>query len=257
MMPASSPRRRRAPAWSAATWCAKCCPISRRLAGTAERMDASVDEERANERAEPGHRQQPAARRRARLRHEVEHSAASVRHGLPRDDSARHGDGGGSARAGARRRVPLERPRRSRAAATTRSARSAACSARSRSSASASATSCSAWPAARRRSSSSSAIAARIIRCRICRRARSKSRRRTTASRSPKIRCPNFLEVTHRNLNDNTIEGSRHRDVPVLQRAVPPRSLGRPARQPLSLPQVPSTRWQAHSVTVGLPNYHN
>ena len=47
---------------------------------------------------------------------------------------------------------------------------------------------------------------------------------------------PDDLEVTHLNLNDNTIEGLRHREVPGLQRAVPPRSLRRPARQPLSLP---------------------
>ena len=32
----------------------------------------------------------------------------------------------------------------------------------------------------------------------------------------PKIRCPTFLEVTHRNLNDGTIEGLAHRDVPAF-----------------------------------------
>ena len=58
-----------------------------------------------------------------------------------------------------------------------------------RSSASASAISCSAWPAAQERSSSSSATAARIIPCRIWIRAPSRSRRRTTASPLPKIRC--------------------------------------------------------------------
>ena len=47
---------------------------------------------------------------------------------------------------------------------------------------------------------------------------------------------PSFLEITHRSLNDGTIEGLEHREVAGLQRAVPPRSLGRAARQPLSLP---------------------
>ena len=40
---------------------------------------------------------------------------------------------------------------------------------------------------------------------------------------------PSCLEVTHRNLNDNTIAGLRHKEVAGLQRAVPPRSLP-PAR---------------------------
>ena len=46
---------------------------------------------------------------------------------------------------------------------------------------------------------------------------------------------PAELEVTHLNLNDNTIEGMRHRQLSGLQRAVSPRGLGRPARQQLSV----------------------
>ena len=50
---------------------------------------------------------------------------------------------------------------------------------------------------------------------------------------------PDELEVTHLNLNDNTIEGVRHRERAGLQRAVSPRGLGRPARQQLSVRRVP------------------
>ena len=50
---------------------------------------------------------------------------------------------------------------------------------------------------------------------------------------------PNFLEVTHRSLNDGTIEGLIAPRGAGLQRAVPSRSLGRPARQPLPVPPVP------------------
>ena len=50
---------------------------------------------------------------------------------------------------------------------------------------------------------------------------------------------PDELEVTHVNLNDNTIEGIRHRKAPGLQRPVPSRGLGRPARQQLPVRTVP------------------
>ena len=50
---------------------------------------------------------------------------------------------------------------------------------------------------------------------------------------------PAELEVTHLNLNDNTIEGVRHRKHAGLQRAVSPRGLRRPARQQLSVRPVP------------------
>ena len=73
--------------------------------------------------------------------------------------------------------------------------------------------------------------------------ARSRSPRRTTASPSTRTRCPPCLEVTHLNLNDDTIEGLRHREAARLQRAVPPRSLRRPARQPLSVPGIPAGYW--------------
>ena len=48
------------------------------------------------------------------------------------------------------------------------------------------------------------------------RRARSRSRRRITASRSTKTSLPDCLEVTHRSLNDGTIEGLAHREVPAF-----------------------------------------
>ena len=41
-----------------------------------------------------------------------------------------------------------------------------------------------------------------------------KSHHKTTALRWTRIRCPSFLEVTHRSLNDGTIEGLSHREVP-------------------------------------------
>ena len=122
MMPASSPKRRPAPGWLAATSCAKCCPTSR----------SNGSNRSANGRISTGHSRSerlvavadasnPAACRGARLRHEVEHPAASGRPGLPRDDSARHGHGGRSARPRARWRVSVERPRRSRSRSSTRS----------------------------------------------------------------------------------------------------------------------------------------
>ena len=46
---------------------------------------------------------------------------------------------------------------------------------------------------------------------------------------------PASLEVTHRSLNDSTIEGVRAPRVAGVQRAVPPRGVGRAARQPLSV----------------------
>ena len=114
------------------------------------------------------------------------------------------------------RRVPLQRPRRSRAARVRdrHDSRPAGQEADLRHLPGPS--TAAAWPAGRRRSSSSSATAARISRCRIWRRARSRSPRRTTASRSTKSRCPLTCEVTHRNLNDDTIEGLRHREVPAF-----------------------------------------
>ena len=47
-------------------------------------------------------------------------------------------------------------------------------------------------------------------------RARSRSRRRTTASPSTAASLPNDVEVTHLNLYDNTVEGLKHRELPVF-----------------------------------------
>ncbi len=46
---------------------------------------------------------------------------------------------------------------------------------------------------------------------------------------------PPDLEPTHVNLNDHTLEGMRHQRWPLVQRAVPPRGVGRAARQRLSV----------------------
>ena len=45
---------------------------------------------------------------------------------------------------------------------------------------------------------------------------RSRSRRRTTASRSIPIRCQADVSVTHLNLYDGTVEGLRHMEQPVF-----------------------------------------
>ena len=45
-------------------------------------------------------------------------------------------------------------------------------------------------------------------------------------------------DVTHLNLNDGVVEGLRCRDVPGLQRAVPPRGRPRPPRRPLPVRRV-------------------
>ena len=50
---------------------------------------------------------------------------------------------------------------------------------------------------------------------------------------------PPDVEPTHVNLNDDTLEGMRHKTLPVVQRAVPPRGGRRPARQQLPVRGVP------------------
>ncbi len=50
----------------------------------------------------------------------------------------------------------------------------------------------------------------------------------------------NEVELTHVDLNDQTLEGLRHRTLPLVQRAVPPRSRARPARLELPLPRLPA-----------------
>ena len=61
---------------------------------------------------------------------------------------------------------------------------------------------------------------------------------------------PGDLEVTHRNLNDDTIEGVRHRPLSGLRRSVPSRSLGRPARQQLPFRAVSGDAVEAASCRV-------
>ena len=45
---------------------------------------------------------------------------------------------------------------------------------------------------------------------------KSRSPRRITVSRSIRIRCRTKIEVTHVNLNDGTVEGMRHRELPIF-----------------------------------------
>jgi carbamoyl-phosphate synthase small subunit len=66
-----------------------------------------------------------------------------------------------------------------------------------------------------RPTSSSSATAAATSRCRTWARARSRSPARTTASRWTSTRWRrSAAEPTHINLNDRTLEGFRHKDLP-------------------------------------------
>ena len=69
-------------------------------------------------------------------------------------------------------------------------------------------------------------------------RARSKSRRRTTASRSIRQSLPADVEVTHLNLYDGTVEGLRHTDAAGVLRAVPSRGVARSARRRLPVRRV-------------------
>ena len=104
---------------------------------------------------------------------------------VPAQTSAREG---AQARAG--RRLPEQRPRRSRPRSPTPSRPSSACWARCPSSASASGTSSSPRRSGSRRSSSSSATAAPTTRSRTCAPASSRSPPRTTASPSATRRWP-------------------------------------------------------------------
>ena len=79
-------------------------------------------------------------------------------------------------------------------------------------------------PSVPRLSSSSSATEAPIIRSATRSPAESRSRRRTTDSRSTRQRLPSDVIASHVNLNDQTLEGLRHKRLPDLQRPVPPRS---------------------------------
>ena len=176
-----------------------------------------------------------SARRRHRLRHEMEHPAApgalgcrvtvvpgrstGRRSSRPEPDGVFLSNGPGDPR-------PL----------STRRARSAPAWARNRSSASAWGISSWAWPGRED-------LQAEVR----------PPRRQPAGARSPKQPGrdhqpePRFrargrlasrnVEVTHINLNDQTLEGIRHRDFPGLQRAVPSRSLGRPSRQQLFVPE--------------------
>ena len=74
-----------------------------------------------------------------------------------------------------------------------------------------------------RPSSSSSAIAGPTTRCATKQRARSRSRPRITASPSIPSSLPADVMPSHVNLNDQTLEGLRHRTIACFQRAVPPR----------------------------------
>ena len=71
----------------------------------------------------------------------------------------------------------------------------------------------------------------------------SRSRRRTTASPSTPETLPRDVETTHRNLNDGTLEGFRHRDAADPRRAVPSRGGAGPARRQRPVRRASSRRW--------------
>ena len=151
-------------------------------------------------------------------------------HGLPRDRPARHGHGRRGPGPEARRRVPLQRPRRPRAARLRPARRSATC-----------------WASkpifgiCLGHQLLSLACGAKTYKLKFGHRGANQPvlnqrdrpggdhHARITASPSTAETLPDELEVTHVNLNDDTIEGVRHRDTAGLQRAVPPRGLA-PAR---------------------------
>ena len=155
-------------------------------------------------------------RRRLRLRHQAQHPAQPRERGLPRPRRAGDDAGRGRAGAEARRRLPLQRSRRSRRGAV-----------RARE---------------RRRSDRQGADLRHLPRppdprprarrqhlqaqVRPPRRqppgdghrppARSRSPRRTTASRSTSTRSPGKATLTHLNLNDRTVEGLTHTKEPLF-----------------------------------------
>ena len=156
------------------------------------------------------------ARRGPRLRHEMEHSPPSAASSVA-----------GSPFCRARPRQPKCSSCRPTAffsptgrAIPSRwlmpSRRSAACWARCRCSAFVSAINSCRWPAAPRRSSSSSAIGDRTSRCRIWSTGKVEITCQNHGFAVAEDDLPAELEVTHRNLNDRTIEGVRHRDLPAF-----------------------------------------
>ena len=76
-------------------------------------------------------------------------------------------------------------------------------------------------------------------------RAPSRSRRRTTASPSTPSSLPADVEPTHRNLNDGTLEGFRHRTLPILAAQFHPEAAPGPARRATCSSRVRRGRWSA------------
>ena len=112
--------RRPAPGWSAATWPARSCPTApTRLGAGLRRAPFARPTRTADGRRRTADRR--AARRRARLRHEVEHPPPPGRDRLPGDGRARLAPRRGDPGAPARRHLPLQRPRRPPAARRGRS----------------------------------------------------------------------------------------------------------------------------------------
>ena len=172
------------------------------------------EERRSKERDEPD--AGSAACGGAGFRDEVEYSAAPGRHGLPRDDPARHGDGRGRAGPAAGRRVSVERPGRSGAARIRDSHDPRRAGQEARCSASAWATSCLGL-----------ACGAKTFKLKFGHRGANHpvqnletgaveitSQNHGFAVDEDSL--PDFLEVTHRSLNDGTIEGLTHREVPAF-----------------------------------------
>ena len=226
------PQRPRA--WSAATWCSEVMP----RAGRSTWDEGFSSPFAAHDAAGPAG---DASRRRARLRHEVEHPRAAWS-----QVGCRVTVVPGTATAEevlapqARRHLPLQRPRRPRAARLRHRDDPRACSARSRSSASAWATSCSAWlrgedvqaevrPPRRQPAGAEPAD-----------RHRSRSRRRTTASPSTPTTLPRRRGAdAHQPERPAPSKGMRHTTLPVFSVQYHPEAVRRPARQQLPVRGVP------------------
>ena len=104
-------RRRTRPGWSAATWCATVtCARAVRLGPRDPGSSAATSPPTRSRGARTADR----SGRRLRLRHQAQHPAQPGRRRLPRARRARDDAGARRAGAEARRRLPVQRPRRSR-----------------------------------------------------------------------------------------------------------------------------------------------